>query len=253
MQPTNTDDQTVQHSEDSSVVSAVPPIGNDSYTTDSTDAAPAVSSAMNDALAATAAASASNADDNSPMTPVDNPIFGPTPASTALANDPLANNSSAPAVPSPTTEQSINSSVDTLLSEPAPASPSTDYNDSNPSFTPLADPPTASIVDEPIESALPTPTGPTDQNSLLGLKQQALQQLSPLVGHLDQSPEEKFKTTMMMLQATDDSSLVQAAYESAQAIPDEKARAQAILDVVNEINYFTHQQTSPDQPPVFDN
>lgn len=84
----------------------------------------------------------------------------------------------------------------------------------------------------------------TDGNDLLGIKQQALQQLSPLVGQLEQSPEEKFRTTMMMIQASDDQSLIKTAYESAQQITDEKARAQALLDVVNEINYFTQQRNN---------
>jgi hypothetical protein len=79
-------------------------------------------------------------------------------------------------------------------------------------------------------------------DDLVGLKQDALKQLSPLLGHLDQSPEEKFRTTMMMIQAADDQSLLKAAYEAAQQITDEKTRAQALLDVVNEINYFTQHK-----------
>lgn len=89
----------------------------------------------------------------------------------------------------------------------------------------------------------PQPSAPATVDSsaddLLDIKQQALQHLSPLVSHLDQSPEEKFKTTMMMIQASDDQTLIKDAYEAAQQISDEKARAQALLDVVNEINYFT--------------
>ncbi len=80
----------------------------------------------------------------------------------------------------------------------------------------------------------------SDDGDLIGIKKEALQQLSPLVGHLEQSPEEKFKTTMMMIQAADDKTLVKTAYEAAKDISDEKARAQALLDVINEINYFTH-------------
>lgn len=76
---------------------------------------------------------------------------------------------------------------------------------------------------------------------LISIKQEALQSLKPLVGHLQQTPEEKFRTTMMMIQASDDQSLIPEAYEAAKAITDEKARAQALLDVVNEINYFTSQ------------
>jgi hypothetical protein len=91
-------------------------------------------------------------------------------------------------------------------------------------------------------SADTSPNIPTDSDvsvDLLELKQKALQELTPLVGHLEQTPEEKFRTTMMMIQAADDKSLLSQAYESAQAIIDEKAKAQALLDVVNEINYFT--------------
>jgi hypothetical protein len=80
-----------------------------------------------------------------------------------------------------------------------------------------------------------------NQDALVSLKEQALNSLAPLVGHLDQTPEEKFKTTMMLIQASDNSSLVKEAYEAANQISDEKARAQALLDVVNEINYFTQK------------
>lgn len=88
-------------------------------------------------------------------------------------------------------------------------------------------------------------SGPSGgSEDLLHIKQQALQHLSPLVGHLDQSPEEKFRTTMMMIQASDDQSLIKEAYDAAEKISDDKARAQALLDVINEINYFTQQHNS---------
>lgn len=80
---------------------------------------------------------------------------------------------------------------------------------------------------------------PVSDDDLLNLKREALEELAPLVGHLNQSPEEKFKTTMMMIQATDDSGLIKDAYKAAKEIGDEKVRAQALLDIVNEINYFT--------------
>ena len=89
----------------------------------------------------------------------------------------------------------------------------------------------------PADTSGPTVGGP-DADDLLDIKQQALQQLSPLVGHLDQTPEEKFRTTMMMIQAADDQSLIKDAYAAAQQITDEKTKAQALLDIVNEINYF---------------
>lgn len=139
------------------------------------------------------------------------------------------------------------------------ANPQPSYDpglDQIPSATPTADPiannpfglPTAPAPEPATQNDFSAPSAPTPTASgsnevvseeLLDLKQKALQELSPLVSHLEQSPEEKFKTTMMMIQASDDQALLPAAYEAAQAITDEKAKAQALLDVVNEINYFT--------------
>jgi hypothetical protein len=100
--------------------------------------------------------------------------------------------------------------------------------------------------DDDVISSLPEPTGSplipsavTVSDDLAELKQKALQDLTPLVNQLEQTPEEKFRTTMMMIQASDNKSLLPDAYTAAQAITDEKARAQALLDVINEINYFT--------------
>jgi hypothetical protein len=83
---------------------------------------------------------------------------------------------------------------------------------------------------------------PIDKDDLLDLKQEALAKLAPLVDQLEQTAEEKFRTTMMMIQASDNDSLIKTAYEAALEIEDEKSRAQALLDIVNEINYFTQQQ-----------
>jgi hypothetical protein len=91
---------------------------------------------------------------------------------------------------------------------------------------------------EPTPAASVEPPTPGSRD-LLELKQQALAQLTSLAHNLDQTPEEKFRTTMMLIQSTDNQSLLPEAYAAAQAINDEKARAQALLDVINEINYFT--------------
>lgn len=76
------------------------------------------------------------------------------------------------------------------------------------------------------------------------IKRNALEQLSPLVSKLDQTPEEKYKTIMMMIQASDNQALIDEAYENAQKITDEKVRAEALLNIVNEINYFTQKNPS---------
>lgn len=111
--------------------------------------------------------------------------------------------------------------------------------------------PTSAAVTEqpaPEQPVAPVATaslaGVDESDDLISIKQQALQQLTPLVGHLEQTPEEKFRTTMMLIQASDNQALVKEAYDAAKEITDEKARAQALLDVVNEINYFTQQHNN---------
>lgn len=159
-----------------------------------------------------------NSDDQKQTTQNDSgvtPSVGPVP-------DDLLNNDDSASSPAPdfdTSNISLPVSEDT-----APVS--TDSNDSA----------SSPIVDQS------TPALSGDSDNLISIKQEALQQLSPLVDHLEQSPEEKFRTTMMMIQASDDQSLVKAAYEAAKQITDEKVRAQALLDIVNEINYFTQQK-----------
>lgn len=119
----------------------------------------------------------------------------------------------------------------TPFGSPADA-PTTD----TPTDTPAADAPAPTTVE-------PTTTTTEGSQDLVTIKQAALQHLTPLVGHLEQTPEEKFRTTMMMIQAADDQSLVKVAFEAAKEITDDKARAQALLDVINEINYFTQHNS----------
>ncbi len=76
-------------------------------------------------------------------------------------------------------------------------------------------------------------------HELIDIKQKALTELKPMLGQLDLSPEDKFRTLMMIIQASDNQDMIKQAYDVAEDIKDEKARAQALLDLVNEINYFT--------------
>ncbi len=97
----------------------------------------------------------------------------------------------------------------------------------------------------------PAPTNDDDDagsHELVDIKIKALDELAPLIDDLDMPPEEKFRTIMMMIQASDNQDLVNKAYAAAHSIEDEKTRAQALLDVVNEINYFT--QPRQNQPEV---
>ncbi len=177
------------------------------------------------------------ADSESTVQPLDEPTSGSAADSTAAqpivsGKDPVGSTAT-PSGPAKVTTAS-----------PVPASISTTSTDS---LSPKADTLAVEtqVISPPTETVqAPGVTTTDDSKDLLKLKQQALSQLAPLVDQLEQSPEEKFKTTMMMLQSTDNQALIKDAYAAAQAITEEKARAQALLDVVNEINYFTHK----DQP-----
>ena len=150
----------------------------------------------------------------------------------------------APPLPDPIADGSM-SDMTPVFGAPINTSPTDAPEVTNDSFTPTE---TAAVEDvsEPVVATTTADpqTVSTGPNDLLNVKQQALQQLTPLVSHLDQTPEEKFRTTMMLIQASDDQNLVATAFEAAKAITDDKARAQALLDIVNEINYFTQQHKS---------
>jgi hypothetical protein len=132
--------------------------------------------------------------------------------------------------------------VDAGATLPAPAAAGYDTTNYGADDTAAVAAAPAEPVDEAVMPAAAPMAAGADDDELLDIKQQALQQLSPLVGHLDQTPEEKFRTTMMMIQASDNQALIKDAYAAAQQISDEKTRAQALLDIVNEINYFTQHQ-----------
>lgn len=70
------------------------------------------------------------------------------------------------------------------------------------------------------------------------LKQEALHELSPLIGQLDLSPDEKYATAKMVYEETNDQALLTAVYDAAKDLPEDKAKAEAIYDVIKKINEF---------------
>jgi hypothetical protein len=159
-----------------------------------------------------------------PINPVPAPNFSAT--HTAVA-EPAQGFSSSP-LPEPAAATEPVATDSPIVSSP---SATTSYSDSPFSSTPS----TPSSDDSGSQSTIPA----ADPDHLAGMKQEALQHLEPLVEHLDGTPEETFKTTMMMIQANDNHNLLEKALEAAKKIEDDKVRAQAMLDIVNEINYFS--------------
>ncbi|MGD8373799.1 MAG: hypothetical protein PVI21_02990 [Candidatus Woesebacteria bacterium] len=108
--------------------------------------------------------------------------------------------------------------------------------------------PAASPVEEP--ASAPAPAAPvveqaptaTTGSGLDDIKRSALEELRPLVDKLNLPPEEKFDTLLLIIRSTDDQSLLPGAHEAAKSIQDEGKRAQALLDVIKEIDYFNQPQ-----------
>lgn len=119
--------------------------------------------------------------------------------------------------------------------------------------TPVAAPAEQQAQATPSIPAVPPPPAPPvppvasgdDTSDLDGIKKDALLELRPLVDKLNISPEEKFDTYLLLIRSTDDKTLIGPAHTAAQAITDETRKAQALLDIIKEIDYL-----SAPQPPV---
>lgn len=121
--------------------------------------------------------------------------------------------------------------------EPAASNP---YSTPGPAAPPAgtSEPPTV-ITPPASEPPLVGYNPPVSTNDLEDIKKDALQELRPLVDKLDIDPEEKFDTYLLLLRSTDDKALIAPAHAAAQAITDETRRAQALLDVIKEIDYLS--------------
>ena len=115
----------------------------------------------------------------------------------------------------------------------------------DPSAQPAPDPAAMAPADAPaptMPAPAPETTAPaTPANDLDGIKKNALGELRPLIDKVDLPAEEKFDTYLMLIRSTDDTSLIQPAYTAAQSITDEKRKAEALLDIVKEIDYLSRK------------
>ena len=91
----------------------------------------------------------------------------------------------------------------------------------------------------PVASPVATPSAPAEPVSPLeGIKNEALNELRPLMDHIELPAEDKFDAYLMLLRSTDDTSLIEPAHAAARSIADEKRRAEALIDIVKEITYL---------------
>lgn len=140
--------------------------------------------------------------------------------------------------PMPAGQANVNSPA------PAPSIPAAPVAPVAPAPAPLTGPEPA-----PVMSA-PAPSLPVAAGGLEDLKKTALEELRPLVGKLNLPPEDKFDTLLLIIRSTDDQSLLEPAHEAAKQITDENKRAQALLDVIKEIDYFAQGGQPPAAPAL---
>lgn len=138
--------------------------------------------------------------------------------------------------------------------KPTPAAPAKPAGKSAPAQP--ADPILTDVLAQPAKPAKtksePTPATPPSANPLghnvdsgaLGdIRLQVISELRPLVNRLDfLAPADKFDTLLLLIRTIDDSSLIPMAHQAAMAIPDEVKRAQALLDILKEIDFFTQKK-----------
>lgn len=121
----------------------------------------------------------------------------------------------------------------------APAAEPAASADSTPSLPSPGVTPTSNTP--PVSPSTP-PLIPSD--NLDNIKKDALNELRPLVDKLDLPPEEKFDTYLLLIRSTDDKALIAPAHAAAQSIIDETRKAQALLDIIKEIDYLSGPQQS---------
>lgn len=103
------------------------------------------------------------------------------------------------------------------------------------------------VTPPPAPAAAPPPPAPVraaGSNNLDAIKQDAVAMLKPLVGALDISPEEKFEAMIEIIRASDDQEMIAQAFVTAKSIEDNDRRAQALIDIINEINYINKVKKS---------
>lgn len=93
---------------------------------------------------------------------------------------------------------------------------------------------------EPVAEAAPaTPEVVAPETGLDGVKIEAINELRPLMDKLVLPAEEKFDLYLLIIRSTDDKTLIAPAHEAAKLIADDTRRANALVDIIKEIDYLS--------------
>lgn len=139
-----------------------------------------------------------------------------------------------------------------LPDEPEETTPANDFQFEETPVAPTAQEPVAPAADATpitlpsfpeVPAVEETSTSTAGSASLEDIKSQALNELRPLIDRVDLPAEERFDAYLMLLRSTDDSTLVAPAHAAAQDISDEKRKAEALLEIIKEIDYLSRKST----------
>jgi len=147
--------------------------------------------------------------------------------------------------------------LDTMNAQQSTADPALSFEatPADTSAAPLAQPadpgqPADSTMPQPVIDTLgrepaqleAEPHGQAGTSEFDSIKKEALTELRPLVDKLNLPSDEKFNTILLLIRSTDDKTLIPQGYEAAKSIEDETRRAEALLDIIKEIDYFEQKQ-----------
>ncbi len=107
---------------------------------------------------------------------------------------------------------------------------------------PMPTPPVAVPAATTTPTDTNTPSAPADASKLESIRDQALEQLQPLLDQAEFDNAEKFDIYMRLIHASNDTSLLDKAHTAALAIEDPNDKAQALFDIVTEIDFQLHDQ-----------
>lgn len=181
-------------------------------------------------------------------------LDGSTPASNSSDDDSNHDDTTDNGIPNLPPIVPPDSPIAPLPQVPAfpPITPAHDSNDTTPS--PVPHPPimpAPALDDTQIPDTTSDDTATTDasvtpveEGPLADIKKDALDELRPLVDKLNVSAEEKFDTYLLLIRSTDDQNLIAPAHEAAKAIEDEARKAEALLEIIKEIDYLSRQSGS---------
>jgi hypothetical protein len=124
--------------------------------------------------------------------------------------------------------------ADGQLPEPVVSTPVETAVVDEPAITP--EEPTPVSIPEPLTAPVPS-----SHEELESIKKEALEELKPLVDKLNLPPEEKFDILLLIIRSTDDEELVAKAHDTAAQIEDDGRKAQALLDIIKEVDYFSNK------------